>query len=414
MISGEEVTKLRAYNHYLNARTFNKGYRKKLGPMYFIAVAVLVRLIGLIRCLSKILKKPEEVDILFLPQCIPDANRFKPIEKQLKKIGLKIITIVQPGPRIKLFKFMYGWVPFRISSDLVAAYGEAMFYLGNYKPKVVVFVQNTGILPILVRRALKDFGVTVNLAHGLTYNNWLFSLFDFDYYFVLGESSIDHAKSNHFRFGSSTLVKSGRFFLDQRFSKIKAGKPGGKIAYFSHFLRPDLEDATLAAHDLLLEFAKRNPDRKILVKLHPLESDDYWKKYSNLKNLRVLPGNADLVELLESISITIVQYSNVCIESAIAGRPVISIDKSGFANNYLILKDFFPMAQNISDLEKKIEEVESNYITNVKQCEKFARYHLEKIEDSQENVTDLLADLVRGKQIAGETLQQNHDWLKPA
>jgi len=410
--SNRKIHKLEAYEKYLYHQ-FSQNHRSMFRRyvIHFFA-SIIARFIGLIRCFRMFMATSTKVDFLFLPVCKQDAQRLEKISDILEQSGFSVVTEVQQNFKGKLRASQFCWVPLSIPIFLTVAYSNAVFYVRKFQPKIIVFVQNTGVFPSVIRSILDKDGLTVNISHSVTFSDALFSSFDFDYYLMFGKSSLQHAKKNKFRYGDTKIVLTGSPFVGASLSDLKRNLPNKTILYCSQWVQSGDVYETYRSHEILIEYARRNPYVKVYIKLHPIENGMYWKrKVSDVQNVTVLDSGDSLISALKKVSVCVVASSNVAIEATLAHRPIVSIDISGIADEYLNVSRYFPRAKNIDDFESAMLEVFSKYDYYLDRCKDFSCFHMEYLSDSQKVISNCLSLIFRGDDVhCDEKLKETYSW----
>jgi hypothetical protein len=212
---------------------------------------------------------------------------------------------------------------------------------------------------------------------------------------LFGESSLLHLRNNRNLFGKTIPIVTGSPFFNGKGNKVCIQNNKKYIVYFSQYLNKRVESDLLFSNKIFIEFSKNNPERKIIIKLHPLESKCMWSnKIRNISNVELSDDDSELFELLNHAFISLVAWSNASIESAIANCPVISIDRSGFANNNLEISNYFPVVKSVNELERAVINVESNYRRYIDVCKDYVAYHVGHVGHSQNYIADIIYDIL--------------------
>src|SRR5437762_2775014 len=149
----------------------------------------------------------------------------------------------------------------------------------RYAPKIVVCSEYRSPLVACLRLACAGRAKLINIAHSVVPLSEHATMFDYDYYFVLGPSSVEHCEGQSLRFGATRLVEGGHVLSEIAADCLPAGDRR-TIVFFSQLsselLRSSRRERELvfANTRVVIEFARRHPDFTVLVKLHPLEAGD--------------------------------------------------------------------------------------------------------------------------------------------
>ncbi len=406
-------SKFSAYNDYLCSR-FPGGDNTKpvwhIKSVYKLFLGMIVRFVGIIHCCKFRSRYNNENRILVLPGCSQNEDRLRPVLERLRNHGADIYIDYQNTYGYKKGIVAYGYVPIDVPHELLMQYSEAAFLLQKYQPKIVLFMQNSGLLPAIIK-SISDNISTINISHGITYSDKSFSMFDYDYYFMFGRSSLYFTRKNYRRFGTTKIVLAGSPFISSHIYNMSEGKIGQSIVYFSQWLAPEFSQEIEFSNKIVCEYAFKNKNRKILIKLHPLEDGHFWKNIAaTINNIEIINGEESLSLILNKSSLSLIAWSNAAIESTLAARPLVAIDQHGRAEEYLHVRDFFPVVDSVESLESAIKSIESSYTDYIIACRSFVNQHVERTHDAQDFVTNKIMKILEGIEIEGELIEENFNW----
>lgn len=286
---------------------------------------------------------------------------------------------------------------------LRASYGRG---LGVHQPKLIIHMQDSSSLSAAIKKY--SGAKLVNIAHGVTGATELFNVIDFDYYFIYGDSSIEHLLANkgtNIHCGSTQLVKVGPLMSEYeeglRLSdeNIKIINSFKKAAiYSSAFTRASsVQELLSSTHKLIIDFAVKNPDTLIIVTLHPAETiSDFWHNYISIKNLLIINSGYNKNELASYASIHLTMASNSVIDYGLRGLDSIIIRYNDYADEYLQFSKFFTICSNADELAQAM----NNYSPEQSKLQEFLSYHCEYTDMNTFNrVVENLNKILAGKEL---------------
>lgn len=340
-------------------------------------------------------------DILFLHRFEGNITRTQPLVNELKeKFSLKISHEITTSRYLKLaFENPFS-KPFPNAESYRPIYDYyASFLYRKYHPKVLVTFMDNAELSHSLRRQFNSQGSkVVNLSHGVTACDQNYEVYDFDYYFVYGQSSVDAALAQAQRRGNTKLVLAGSYLM--KHEEILNSPDPNKVVYLSDGTpKADIHHIE-SIFALLSSWAKANPEKTLYFKYHPLEDTKISKEFfSNSKNVVFLPRQTTVAEAIRLSSVALTGWSNTAIEAALLGRPVISLNPSGKPDEFLKFSNFFgSQAISVNDLSDKLKWIFENSQTCREQNRKFVNYHLSHLEDSISTIAKYLDEIVKDKE----------------
>jgi len=298
----------------------------------------------------------------------------------------------------------------------------AAYLVRAHRPSVVVTFDNESVFVAMLRMACAGRARTVNISHGVTPLGDNASMFDVDYYLVLGGSSLDHCRRRRLRIGSTRVVEAGFMTIgeghplapstDRRtllfLSQLSAVMLASRVA------TSEMKDLLFRNTGIVMAFAREHPEYMVLVRRHPLEVPGLIEGMAaGLANVTVLPDSMGMREAVERASGAIVMYSNAALEVAALGRPLVVVNDTEAPDAYLETERFFqPRARTAAELFGRVRTLYEQYDAQLRGCEAFVGYHLARVRDAVPFQADLLAALVRGgPEPAGEDLPERLDGL---
>lgn len=344
----------------------------------------------------KIRKKP--CDILFLHSSQKDIAATKSLSMALKRHNFHVLHEVIPLPKAILLNRLlakttrYAPLPFCVYEYY------ASYIVKKHEPRILITLDLFPFASFLKNEMEKMGGKSVQLAHGVIGQNELFTIYDFHYYFVFGQSSVDAAFQQRTRYGSTKLVKTGSFFIDEEFH-LSPGRKGKKLLFFSSWLQKNVRDIILANFNLLAKWAKLQGEYELAVKHHPLEDESIIRSiFRDVPNVKFLPKEVRMKEALADISIVLTGWSCASIEAAILNRPAVIINNSDFPDFLELEKYYTPRACTVEEIQARIEETFKRYDEFIESAKRLVRRHLERTTDSIPYIVKCLKSIYDGKE----------------
>lgn len=345
--------------------------------------------------------KHEPVDVLFLHHYPEEPRRLEGLLSRLREAGLSVAhEIFSTREVLARRKMTRPDIP--IHRELLWVAAHATYLVRRYTPRVLVTLDNGLIISPFLRRAMAGRGVYVNLSHGVTPVELLHSMTDFDYYFVFGQSSVERLMRNKIRIGSTRVLLSGSPFTNAADLRAENMDPERRtVLFFSTSPPPGPAfDYIRRGAQVVLNWARRNPQNRLLVKLHPLEDEAVMRaQTAGMTNVMVLAKDTSLQEALSRASLVVHSISNASLEAAMVGLPSVIVNDTDDPEEYLQLEDYFPSrAKNEVELNERVIEVFANYGRYVEAARRFVRFHIDR-GDSVDFIAEQLIALRRGEQL---------------
>ncbi len=340
----------------------------------------------------------KECEILILHESGRVIELRKGFSEELERRGFNIQhDLVQTGREIAR-KRWFSKPGYHLPAEFSIEAGYAEYIIEKYKPKILLTFLDNSVLSVFLRKKMKSYGNVINIAHGVTSDNHLFSMFDFDYVFIFGKSSLKNIKRNPVRFGNTKAVLTGSIFINKDFTLLP-NKERTNILFFSSWIPEQVREVVLRNFEVFREYAAQHQEYKFFIKLHPLEDRSVWEKRAEgVANIDILDQRVDFKEALRSVSLVLHQWSNASIEAALLNRPSISINTGNVSDDYLCCEEFFlPRATDVRSLHERISTVFNDYDYYVGKCEEYASYHLEN-RYAIDYVCDCIESIYKGRE----------------
>lgn len=403
---------LKAYDRALYAGASPKFKRKLLSRK------IMSRLLPFFRMLYSS-PDPTPCDVLFLHGNTSTRAKIQALSKFLEHKGLTVQHEVMSA-RSLLARRMFCRPDRKLSGEFVWNAAFARFLVMKYRPKVVCCFTHS--CATFIRQEVHNItgGKTIYLAHGFTPQTIDYSIFDFDYYFVFGESSLKNIMANPVRIGHTKAVINGSPFVALQ-PHLSPNYEKKNVLLFSTWAAGfrkarDRRNALRETAEITVEWAKKNPQFGLLIKIHPREDPEFMETLTqDIPNITVLEKSVSMVDALRDVSLVLSAWSTASIEAALLNRPSIFVDPIGKSEKYLSINDFsLARVTNADELQHRIGEVFAHYDEYIYRAQQFAAFHLAHPADSVEFMADCIASVHQGEEnFACVDIQQELSGLQP-
>lgn len=345
--------------------------------------------------------RKEAADIVFLHHYMGGAERIRSLASRLERYGLVVRHVIVPSARDMILRRRLMRPPAELHPDLLLQGAYARYLVHRYEPKVLVTFHNGLLLAPFLREEMRARGVYVNISHGVTPIHHNHSVTAYNYYFLFGQSSLENLRRNPVRIGTTAAVLAGSPFVssDLEYFGNDEADPRKVLFFSTWFPAGEYYEYLSRTAEIVVEWARRNPNRELYVKLHPLENPGFMNELTlGIPNIRVLPKSTPMQQALQGKSIVLHAHSNASLEAALAGKPSVLVNDSNVPDNYLHLEEYFlPRAANVEEINDRLTRTVQDYDYFVQQARRFVRFHLERTADSVPYIADCLVRLARGE-----------------
>lgn len=259
----------------------------------------------------------------------------------------------------------------------IAAYAE--WLAERYRPRILLNDRNGSLYAPFLRLALNARGaLLVHLAHATTVeSSRRLGMNDYDFYFLFGQSSLEALRARELRFGRSVAVLAGSHMIDADYVMPEPGPAARTLLILGVGPDKEKEPAYRQTYELLAEWARCNPEYRVLVKRHPRSQVPFWLEVAHAaSNIEVLPPDCDLASALRQASVVVNILSNAVIEAALAGRPVLWVDL-GEQPDILQQRRFFGApVRSVDELGQRLNDIEVGFARALDCSRAFAEFHL--------------------------------------
>ncbi len=361
-----------------------------------------------VRAMRRLAKKPqgENCDFLLLQstaKVIP-LQRKRLLKEALVARGHKLVETALPEPSEMLRQRMLRQPPFSVTARYFAYAAHAQWLVERYQPRILLNDRNGSLYSPFLRLALNDQqSLLVHLAHATTVEaSQRLGMNDYDYYFLFGHSSLEALQRRTLRFGSSTAVLAGSHMIDSTYDLAPADPGLRTILILGVGPDKEKEPGYRATYQLIMEWSRRYPEYRVLIKAHPRSQVPFWVKAAGeLSQLVVLPRNCHLAEALGQVSLVINIMSNAVIEASLARRAVIYVNASDEQDLFAQERFFGARISSVDALQAGIEIAERDYPDALRRSQAFAEYHLAYGCNGLASNLDSLDALLKGELLLG-------------
>ena len=301
---------------------------------------------------------------------------------QSPKLILRERQLKQPPQRVPLRYFGY------------AAHAE--WLVEHHQPKIVLNDRNGSLYSPFLRLALNYRDrLLVHLAHATTVeSSQRLSMNDYDYYLLFGRSSSEALLARRLRFGSSVAVLTGSHMIDSAYDLPPADSTLRTLLVLGVGPDKEKQPAYQSTYLLLLEWARKNQNYRILIKAHPRSELLFWVGACHRpENIVILPRECSLVEALAQASIVINIMSNAVIEAALARRPLLYVNASGEQDIFSQERYLGGRIATLEELQRAVSLLQDDFSGAVERAQGLAEYHLANGFNGLVSTLDVLDDL---------------------
>jgi len=358
------------------------------------------------RCLATSIDS-ESCDFLLLQSAprIIGLRRKKLMIEALHQRGYRLIETALDESREICAKRLLARPPHPTPLRYFGYAAHATWIVERFQPRVLLNDRNGSLYSPFLRLSLeKRHSPLVHLAHATTVeSSRRLSMNDYDYYFLFGPSSLESLQTRTVRFGTSTIVLTGSHMIDQSFDLPPANPLARTLLILG--VGPDKEKEAGYQHtySLLREWARENPQYRVLVKRHPRSSVPFWHEAEqSLANVSVLPPDCSLAQALEQASVVVNIMSNAVIEAGLAARPVIYCNLSDDRDIFNQERFFGTAVTSPAELNSRIASLEEDFATQVEKARAFALFHLAHGSRGLEKTLEVLENLLQGSDLPND------------
>lgn len=298
--------------------------------------------------------KMECYDILFILDSPYTAVRYNAIIKRLRSDGFSCLPIYFSARQIDKLAFKGALFSSKvITPDFATQKGFALFLKNRYSPSIILQLDDCSFISTFIKEY--SGAKLINIAHCVSCPTDNFNIFDYHFYFLFGASSIENLRKINNSYGRTKVIQTGSLLFNKDECKNSYQNSNEAIYLFSsQWLSPTVVDDIKWVRNLINKLAERNPEWKIIIKLHPLEKELDW--VNPLPNISICDNNRPLGEILKNVSCHLTHHSAFALEASIYDVPTICIQRKEFIETCLGFREFFPVVDNIYELEELLKD----------------------------------------------------------
>ena len=256
---------------------------------------------------------------------------------------------------------------------------HATWIVDHYQPQVLLNDRNGSLYSPFLRLALAARqALLVHLAHATTVeSSRRLSMNDYDYYLLFGRSSLEALQARKLMFGTSTAVLTGSHMIDQSFDLPPANPCARTLLILGVGPDKEKEAGYRRTYELLRDWARDQPQYRVLVKRHPRSAVPFWQDAAKAHaNISVLPPECSLAQALEQVNLVVNIMSNAVIEAGLSARPVIYCNLSADRDIFAQDRFFGPAVTSVAELQSRVLATEEDFAACVEKASAFAHFHL--------------------------------------
>lgn len=361
------------------------------------------------RCLATAIDA-ESCDFLLLqpsPRIIR-LRRKKLMIEALRQRGYRLVETALEETRDICIKRLLAPPPCPTPLRYFGYAAHAAWIVESFRPRVLLNDRNGSLYSPFLRLSLeKIHSPLVHLAHATTVeSSRRLSMNDYDYYLLFGPSSLEALQARTLRFGTSTIVLTGSHMIDQSFDLPPADPLARTLLILGVGPDKEKEAGYQRTYEQLREWARENPQYRVLVKCHPRSSAPFWHEAEHaLANVNVLSPDCSLAHALEQASVVVNIMSNAVIEAGLAARPVIYCNRSDDRDIFNQERFFGSAVTSSAELNSRISTLEENFAAHVEEARAFALFHLAHGSRGLEKTLEVLENLLKGSSLPNDVEQ---------
>lgn len=332
-----------------------------------------------------------------------ELKRKQKLIDQLRLSGINVKeTIVLSEREIVKQKACCG--PFQSSVFFHCYEGYANWLRKKFKPKIIISDRNGSLLsPFLKSRTFSD-PITFHLAHSvLTAQSGRFSMLDYDYYCIYGQSSFEYLKTLPYSFGECQIILGGSVLFGENFC-LPSSDSKSPLLFLG--MGPELESkiAGQKIYKLVRDWQLLS-GRKLYIRLHQRSKGEFWQSLAQ-EGVEVLPDES-FQESAARVSLVLAPYTNAVVDAALLRRPVQLIAFPEEKDFLQVEKYFGSRAFDFKGLDDAINRHFDDYKKSIAACVDFSGFHLEQGVNSVNYINNVLLDLLEVRTISTISIGQS-------
>ncbi len=295
---------------------------------------------------------------------------------------------------IKAMRILRQRVLVRVSAPLThyltASY--AQYVLQRYAHcKLIVTEEYNPVFQYYLMKNKKSDQKIIHLAHSkITDDSKKFSINLCDYYFLLGESSIQDLRNKKVLFGSSTGCVTGAFFTHNHPVKLEDSCESKKIILIGMGYTLEEKPEFYRNYTLLDDYFS-NTSYEVILRPHQ-QSDT---ASSAFKHIKVADRSASLQEACQGAYAAISIYSNAIMDVSYLGIPMIYFNATGLSDEWAA-EETFGICKNDMQLEQALLHLKNNYMAEAKKAADFGVLHFGEEGMGSSYAAQCIQDILTG------------------
>lgn len=269
---------------------------------------------------------------------------------------------------------------------------------------VLAHSENTSSGKIIIDAARNNTVKGIGIQHGaiskknIAYN---FSKKEHAYFCIPDKTLIwgENTKDTLIKYGNykeENLLITGQIRSDSiQYFKNTKKENTSTACYFSQ-PQPNQIERKLAAEEII-KAAKKNKDIKLIIKLHPNETEEFYQKIikkHNAKNVVIANNDKSLYQILALVNLAITCYSTVGMEAILFELPILIFDSQSADKSEYLKNDIGYHCKNENDINYYFDELKKGKLKPKKSNQIYAQQNFYKIDGkASERTIDFLRKL---------------------
>lgn len=346
----------------------------------------------------------EPTDILFIHpvKVSKKLNRKRNLIQKLKDKGLSV-TEIECLSSSEISQTGKSWGKSKESTYFRMFDLYAKYLIYKYSPKIILTEKNDDLCSPFFKKHIN--GKVIHLAHSvLTSESHKYSMIDYHYYFLYGQSSIDYLESLRLKFGNCLFIEAGSYLFDVDF-ELKATTNLSSVLLLGMGPALEKKQEYINYYRILEDWAKQTPSITLEVRLHPRSNGDFWlNAQKEIDNVNVRPREENFMLSCQSSFMCITTYTNAVIDAALLKRPSLLICNDS-TEDFLKLEKFFHKRVNdIKSLMNAIEFYQTHYQILVDQAKDFSNFHISQGHNSTNFISESIINICNDSVIKERTI----------
>lgn len=340
-------------------------------------------------------------------------GRKKPLIAALKARGLIVEEFVEADDHdlIKHRNFLSPSRPVPLLFRWHAAHAE--YLLKRYESKVILTERNGWIIPSFIKMLRTDGVKVVHLAHSVTTSqSSRYRYFDYDYYFLFGQSSYEYLRAIPNAFGKCVAYYCGPYFLldKEDFSDTRAEvlERGVQCLFLAPGPAYEFNAGYLECCSWIMGWLVENKAARLWIKLHPRGAGTWWRdRLSENERISILPEVTSLDDCAAQFDLVLSNYTNAIVDVARYATPFVLL---GAGKDYFAVEHFgISRARSAEQLKCSIDAILADPPLHAAMALSFFEFHVANRRFPLASIVDAVVCLANKKALSGVPLESaNH------